>query len=122
MTIKEFAAKFKLRTKRDEDGEDIVLAKLGQIYAYSDTQFGVMFLTKSARLWNSRRQECEAAGMPCTQDGDTEGTLLFDPENKDQAKVAIRAVGARRKKELSPELRAQMAARLKNVRRVAQAG
>jgi hypothetical protein len=103
MTIKEFAAKHKIRIKLDECADPIVIAKHGQIYEYSATRFGVMFLTKSVGKWNNRRRECEAAGMIIIQDGDTEGTLLFDPENQVQAKTAIRTVGAKQKRQISPE-------------------
>lgn len=103
MTIKEFAIKHGIRIKTDEEGEAIVLAKHGQIYDYGSGQFGVMFILKSSRLWNSRSQECEKAGMRVRQDGDTEGALLFDPQNPAQAKTAIRLVCARQKRRISPE-------------------
>lgn len=105
MTIKEFAAKHKVRIKFDEIVDPIVIAKYGQIYEYGNGQFGVMFLTNSVGKWNNRRKECERAGMKLIQDGDTEGTLLFNPEDKVQAKTAIRTVGARVKRELNPEAR-----------------
>jgi len=107
MTIQEFASKHKLRIKRDEEGEQIVMAKHGQIYDYGRGQFGVMFLTNSVGKWNNRRKECEAAGMKLIQDGDTEGTLLFDPQDREQSKVAIRTVGARQKRQLTPEAKAR---------------
>lgn len=103
MTIEDFAAKHKIRIKRDEEGETIVAAKHGQIYGYSRHKFGALFLMRTERQWNKRRRECEAVGMETIQDGDCEGTLLFDPENRDQARTAIRAVGAYRKRQLSPE-------------------
>lgn len=103
MTVKEFAAKHRLRTRHDEEGEVIVLAKHGQIYDYGSGRFGVMFLFETPKPWNNRRRECERVGMRCIQDGDTEGTLLFSPENKEQARTAIKLVGARRKKQISPE-------------------
>lgn len=113
MTIREFAEKHKVRIKFDEEGEAIVLAKHGQIYGYSAHKFGVMFMLPTERHWNNRRRECEAAGMEVIQDGDTEGTLLFDPENRDQARTAIRLVGAYRKVQLSPEQRAAKAEQLR---------
>lgn len=112
MTIKEFATENKVRIKLDEVNDPIVIAKHGQIYEYSDNQFGVMFLTKSVGKWNNRRKACEGAGMTLIQDGDTEGTLLFDPDNQAQAKTAIRTVGARQKRELSPERKQAGAERL----------
>lgn len=75
-----------------------------------------MFLLNSVGKWNNRRKACEAAGMQVIQDGDTEGTLLFDSEDKAQAKTAIRMVSAYRKVELSPEQRQAKAERMARVR------
>ncbi len=113
MTIKEFAANRKVRIKFDEEGEAIVMARYGQIYDYGSGQFGALFMLKTPRMWNPRRLECEKAGMRLVQDGDTEGCLLFDPENKSQAQTAIRAIGAYRKVQLTDEQRAAKAELLK---------
>lgn len=120
MTIKEFAVRHKVRIKFDEEGEAAVLAKHGQIYDFGRGQFGALFMFDTPRPWNSRRQECEKAGMRIVQDGDTEGTLLFDPENKDQAKTAIRLVGARQRRQLSPEQRKLAVERLERFREARQ--
>lgn len=115
MTIESFAAKHKLQIKTDEEGETIVRARHGQIYDYGSGKLGVMFLLTSVGAWNNRRRECEHAGMAIRQDGDTEGTLLFDPENAVQSKTAIKAVGAYRKVNLSPEQRQAKAERMARV-------
>jgi hypothetical protein len=122
MNVKEFGSKFKLLTKRDEEGADIIRGKAGHIFQFSNTQLGVMFLCKSAKTWGNRRRICEDARMTLIQSGDCEGCLIFDPTDASQARAAIRAVEARRKKDLSPEQRAAMAERMKNVRRITQAG
>lgn len=116
MTVKEFAVKHKVRIKHAEEGEVIVMAKHGQIYDYGAGRFGVMFMLEGSRAWNGRRQECERVGMRLVQDGDTEGTLLFDPEDKNQAKTVIRLVGARQKRQLSPEHRKAAVERLERFR------
>ena len=121
MIIKDFAARHTLRTKRDEVGEEIVIAKHGQIYEHGSGQFGVMFLMDSIGKWNNRRKDCERAGMTVIQDGDTEGTLLFDPDNKAQVRTAIRLVGARQKRALSPEARKQAVENLARFRNAAPA-
>jgi hypothetical protein len=112
MTIEEFAKKHRARVKRDEVGDVIVAAKHGQIYDYGKNLFGVMFLMDGAGAWNNRRKACEAVGMKLIQDGDTEGALLFDPENALQAKTAIRLVGARVKREMTPEQKKAVSERL----------
>src|SRR5262245_50742281 len=112
MTIKDFATKYKTRIKQDELGDFIIPAKYGQIYDFGGGKFGVMFLTDSVGRWNNRRKACEAAGMKCVQDGDTEGTLLFDPQDISQAKTAISQVEARQKRQMTPEQRKAAAERL----------
>jgi hypothetical protein len=75
-----------------------------------------MFLMETVGTWNNRRKACEAAGMEVLQDGDTEGTLLFNPEDKIQSRTAIRLVGARQKRQLSPEHREAATERLRRFR------
>ena len=116
MTIREFSQKHKVRFKRDEEGEEIIPARHGQIYLYSGHRLGVMFLMDSVGKWNNRRKECEAIGMETVQDGDCDGTCLFDPENKKQARLAIKLVGARQKRQLSAEQREAATERLRRFR------
>lgn len=116
MTIKEFANKFTVRVKVDDEQEHYVPAKHGQIYQYSSDLLGAMFLTRSIRLWNTRREECVAAGLRIQLDGDTEGLLLFDPADEKQARTAIRTIGARVKRRLNPEARQAAIERLARLR------
>jgi hypothetical protein len=46
--------------------------------------------------WNRRRKSGVAVGMLVSQDGDGEGSLVFDPMNLRQAKAAIEIAGLRR--------------------------
>jgi hypothetical protein len=55
------------------------------------------------------------------QDGDTEGTLLFNPADVAQAGTAIKEAGIKYRRELSEAGRAARAAHLKRIR-VNQAG
>src|SRR5215475_6164936 len=123
MTIEDLISKNKLQSKRDDLGELIVRCRHGQIYEHGQRRLGVMFLLKSVGKWNNRRKACEAVGMEVIQDGDTEGALLFDPEDKKQTRVALRQVGAYRKVEISPELRQakiERMARLNEARKLAK--
>lgn len=55
-----------------------------------------MFIPSGAirpRLWHASREKGLAAGMTLLQDGDWEGTLLFDPHDGNQAKLAIKIAG-----------------------------
>jgi hypothetical protein len=46
--------------------------------------------------------------MVVRQNGDWEGVLSFDPHNAEQAQLAIRVAGIKRRRKLSPEHRAKL--------------
>jgi len=104
MNLPEFAVTKNLKTKRDVDGTCIIPGRLGESHVYecAPNQLGVLFQPTSAptdqprtKLWNSVRKKCIAAGMTLRQNGDDEGALSFDPENSEQAKLAVRCIKAR---------------------------
>ena len=123
--IKEFAERHRLKTKRsaDDDGEIVINGRSGQIYEYSDTELAVSFtpgLDKERRgigkwcpkKWNATRKAAEAVGMIVRQNGDTEGSLSFDPKNKAQCKMAMQIAKVKLKRQLSDSQRAAVASRL----------
>ena len=91
MTVSEFAAQFRVKTRLDSCGEQIIPGKpykeprpedRNQIFDYGDDEhFGVSLLLRTARQWASASKRLLIAGMTVMQSGDTEGTLLFDPTN-----------------------------------------
>ncbi len=103
-TLHEFVKTHRLRLKKDECGDLNVFGKRGDIYEHSP---GVLAMTilhmKTPRYWNRIRLLAIAAQMKISQNGDTEGTALFDPGNLEQAKFAIEAIRASRKRLLSVE-------------------
>jgi hypothetical protein len=60
--------------------------------------------------WAAIRKKCLAADMTLRQNGDDEGALSFDPNDRKQAQLAIKVSGARPKRQLSPEHRARLLA------------
>ena len=114
MDIKKFAEKCRLQVRRDVDGTDIVAGKLGHIYEHSAVKLGVLFMPSAprARLWSVIKTKGTAAGMAVRQNGDGEGTLLFDPANAEQARLAVRLVKVRVRRVLTDEQRSALAARL----------
>ena len=64
-----------------------------------------MFLPDRPRLWSHAKRKLEAADFTIWQDGDEEGSALFDPTNKAQARSALKVVGIKRKRSLTPEQR-----------------
>src|SRR5438477_8548961 len=117
MMISEFAAVHRLRLAKDECGDPVIFGRIGSsnIYDYGDGELGVMFIADGAPrtgLWNKFKTACLAAGMTLRQSGDAEGTFTFSPESKQQAKLAIKGIRARAKRQVSPEQAAAGAARL----------
>lgn len=44
LSIEKFAEQHRMKTRRDDCGETIVAGRQGQIYEYSKTELGVMFM------------------------------------------------------------------------------
>lgn len=62
------------------------------------------------------REATLGRGNDRVTNGDTEGTLLFDPANKSQGRAALREAGIKRRKVLSQNDRIARAAHLKRAR------
>ena len=114
--IEQFAEQHRVRVTKDECGDPIIRGRVDEsnIYEYCPTELGVAFLTsakKSPRtlLWNKFQSACLGAGMTLRQQGDAEGCFSFDPTNETQAKIALKGIRVRFKKQLSPEHRAALA-------------
>jgi hypothetical protein len=108
-----FAKRSRLRTYRDTDGTTIIRGHADcHLYEYGDGELALMILSdgEHVRRWAGIRKKCLAAGMTLRQNGDDEGALSFDPNNRQQARLAIKIAGARPKRQLSPEHRARLRA------------
>jgi len=137
MTIEQFADKYHTRTRKDECGETYIPGtpwpdkNYGhQIYEHGNG-FALLLMFpvgheaggKSAK-WVHARKKLINAGFTVKQDGDAEGVVLFDPEDKAQAKLALKLAGIRTR-QLSAERKAALTAQLAAVRMrkvVGQAG
>jgi hypothetical protein len=128
MMLANFAEKNRLKLKRDDRGDTIIVGRQGHLYEYSATELGVMFMpprTQSEpwgrwcpKAWGNFRRAAVAAGMTLRLNGDSEGCLSFDPDNNEQAKLAIKIAQVRPKRQRAPEqvakfVAATQAARLK---------
>ena len=118
MNLRNFAAAYRLHTYRDVDGTDIIAGKLGHIYEHSNTQLGLLFMPSAprVRLWSSTKAKGMAAGMIVRQNGESEGTLLFDSNNPAQARLAVSLVRSRPKRILTDEQRSALSERLSKAR------
>jgi hypothetical protein len=126
MTLATFAEQHKLKAKKDDCGTAIIPGKHGELYQYNDTELGVMFMPPHTeaepwgrwcpKTWGNFKRTASAAGMTLLQDGDSEGCLSFDPNNREQAKLAIRIAKVRPKRQRSPEQVARFVAAVQDAR------
>ena len=109
--ISEFASKQRLRVRLDSCGEAIIPGRprsaprpedRNHIYEHSQTRLGI-YLRLTPKAWGYAKKRLLIKGLELRQDGDSEGTLLFDPENPSEARAAIRETGARERREASPQ-------------------
>jgi len=119
--LEKFAEKFRLRMTKDDCGDPIVRGKFGDICEYGD-EAGHMLVTVlggyTSFRWNRARTQLKAAGCQVHQNGETEGSIVFEPANDVQARLAIHHIQAFRKRavHLSPEQRAAIGVRLQKAR------
>ena len=114
MDLREFACKFRLKTIRDGCGDVIIPGRNGQIYEWGSRSFACLVMAKSARYWNATREKLIGAGFRAIQNGDTEGTVLFDPQDGGQAGLAMKAIGPKRKRVVTESQKAILVKRLGN--------
>jgi hypothetical protein len=118
--IQAFAQDRRLKISKTDEGEKVIAGRLGEshIYQYSLTELGVAFVPGkwTPKTWGNHKRAAIALGMTLRQNGDSEGTLSFDPTNWPQSKLALRIAKARAKRVLSPERAAAAAARLAKAR------
>jgi hypothetical protein len=115
VNIESFASEHRLKLRRnaDDDNQTCILGKSGQIYEYSDTELGVSFMPGlengrgvgrwTPKTWGNFRRKAGELGMTVRQNGDSEGSLSFNPKNDDQAKLALQIARPRQRKQLSPK-------------------
>jgi hypothetical protein len=129
----EFVEKYRLRPNdkklaqryRLSWAEAVVPGKYGEIADMGDTdalRLRLLAVPRSAVMNGAllrRRREALAGGMLLKVKASSESILLFDPKDAWQAELAIRLVGARRRRRLSPEQRAALTEQLRNVRQSA---
>ena len=123
MRLDDFANKYRLKVRRAEDGETIIPAKLGHLYPHDSDRgiFGLVLKVPAddSSLDNTlraRKRKAEREGFEVHQEGDFEAVLLFDASDSKKARLAIRLVGAKRKRTLTAEQRAAKVAILERAR------
>jgi hypothetical protein len=128
MTIQDFATRYRLHTRLDDDQTTIIPGKYGHIFEYDDDVLGVIIMpqphlklpppnkpqppVKKPKYWSHQRRVFEQAAFTITQDADYEGSATFDPSNPAQAKIAIRSAGIKYRKILSESDRLRRSQRM----------
>ena len=120
--IHKFAENNRMKVTHDECGDAIIAGRQGQLYPYTESEMGVIFLPPKTKedscgrwcpkLWGNFKRAAALIGMVLTQDGDSEGCLSFDPQNAEQVKLAAKIAKVRIRKKLSLERKAALAATL----------
>jgi hypothetical protein len=117
MKVEELAEHHRLRIAKDSCGEEFVPCVFGQIYHHGGKQFGALVINEkparsTTQAWNRIGKALRAGGFALHQNGGSEGSLLFDSQNEEQAKLAIRMMRARKRRQVTvtPEMLSQLAA------------
>jgi hypothetical protein len=98
-----FAETHRLRIVRDAYNERIIAGKRGSLITeYGAGRLSVLLLCPTPRRWNGRRRTLIAAGCRLEQDGETEGSLSFEPSNALASKLAVQVAGCKRVRQMSP--------------------
>jgi len=121
MKLIEFAGKYNLNVKKLE-GDPVIPGRklkandgcyrrpnpkypmdclLGHIFEYSSTRMGLVFMPRRPKVWMNMCRKLIAAGFEIRRNGDWEGMATFDPDNPNQAQLAIKAICARKKRQAS---------------------
>ena len=110
LALTAFALAHRLKSVRGAD-ESYVQGRDGTVTEYSPDRLHLVLSpgTGNAGWWNNRRRTALASGMTLDQDGDTEGSLIFDPNNREQALSAVRLSGSRQRRVVSEIQRATLA-------------
>lgn len=115
--VKQFADTYRVRARRDECGELILPGRVGHVYEHGPGRFGVYLSCASARAWSAAKRALTGEGFTIRQNGDMEGTALFDPANAQQARLALDIARIRKRRVLTPEQRQKMAVQLRSIKR-----
>jgi hypothetical protein len=115
--VKQFADTYRVRARRDECGELILPGRIGHVYEHGAGKFGLYLSCATPRSWSSAKRTLIAGGFTIRQNGDMEGTALFDPDNEQQARLALEIARVRKRRVVTAEQRQRMAEGLRSIKR-----
>src|ERR1700739_2989956 len=104
MVLENWAVNQKLKVKRDSCGEPLIVPgnprrseDISHLYQHDDKTLGLVLLYDTPTLWANAKKRLTGLGFTVHQDGETEGVLLFDPENQSQVQAAIKVAGLKKR-------------------------
>ena len=103
MNPREFAAENRLKDKND-GAEDLALGKYGELAEMNDggpLRLRLLAVPSTANITGAlrnRRKKAEAGGLKLKWKGDAESIWIFDPADSAPSALAIKLVGAKRKR------------------------
>lgn len=113
-----FAEAYRLKRARDPYLRHIIPGRgMSLIADFGNGRLSVLLIGRSKAGWTTRRRALIAAGCRLEQDGDTEGSMSFEPTNIVACEAAIKAAGCKRRRQPVTPSPAQIAAREEFARR-----
>jgi hypothetical protein len=111
MELTAFAGHHRFKIRQDACGDQIVPGRQGHVFEGYASGLGVCVQFETPKKWTFAKKAMLAAGLQIRQDGDTEGIAVFNPEDRNQARVAIKFAGVKPKRQISPEQKVVLAQR-----------
>ena len=99
--LPELAEAHRLKVRRDDDGQRIIPGRYGHLWEFDHGMLAVTLLDLTPRQWTHRKRACIAAGMELHQDGEDEGTLIFDPGDAAHLAMAVKVAGIKKRRIMS---------------------
>jgi hypothetical protein len=102
-TFAAIADRYRLRIRWYACGDPIAPGKFGHLYEHDQEVFGLVLEDATTgpswvRTLRSRRRRALAGGFHLHQEAEAESVLLFDASDAKQARLALRLVGAKRRR------------------------
>jgi len=123
MNITEFAQRYKVRTRKDSCGDEIIPGRRTDKRSKLDrpedhhhiSEFNGVFVLymnfPTKPRWTYAKKALLTAGFKIRQDGDVDGLLAFDPEDVLQVQLILKLAGVRIRRQLTPEQSERLKAR-----------
>jgi hypothetical protein len=123
MNLQTFAEQYRLRVRKDSCGDEVIPGRRADkagpdrveahhhVYEEAGKFFAYLNFPTTGR-WNNARRRLVTAGLAPVVDTDLDGILAFNPDDGSQVQTLLKLIGVRVRRQLTPEQREQLRARL----------